>query len=438
LRVRQDYLIAQGLLSPFAGDESDTGKMTEMALARLRQLSAHEVGHTLGLVHNYVASTYENGSVMDYPHPKIKLDSEGNIDLSEAYDKRIGAWDKVAIKYGYTEFSEQTNEKSELDAILMEGISRGIVLLSDKDARPTGSAHPGAHLWDNGPDAADELIRLMNVRRTALENFSESNIRRGEPMANLEDVLVPIYFLHRYQAEATTKVVGGLNYNYAIRGDGTFTTKTIPAEEQNKALEAVLQTIAPSELAINESIIKLIPPKPLGYSRGRENVESHTGLTFDPLATAETSARMSIAMLLDPQRCARLVELHVRNNDQLSLEFVLNRILSSIQEASVNTDLEKEIQFINQDVFFDEAIKIAQNEQAAPSVRAIIIAFLEANRKALQKDPKNIYTILKINKLFENPASIKPSIKLRPPDGSPIGSADMHPSFRNLQCTSIH
>jgi len=438
LRVRQDFLIAQGLLTPFEEGRAASNEMKKMALARLRQLSAHEVGHTIGLAHNYISSTYDRGSVMDYPHPLIKLDANGNIDLSDAYDVGIGEWDKITIRYGYSEFDKRKDEKAELNRILMEGIDKGIVFLSDQDARPLGSAHPKAHLWDNGQDAADELVHILKVRENALSNFSEKNIPIGEPMASLEEVLVPVYFLHRYQTEAAVKVIGGLEYNYAIRGDGTYTTKLVDHVLQQKALDAVLETISPSRLALDESIIQLIPPKPLGYWRGRENIKTHTGLTFDPLAAAETSAKMTIELLLNPQKCARLVELHARNEHQPSLDEILKKLSIFIETAETKTGLEKEIKFIIQDIFVDELIDLAKNESASSSVRAIARGFLMKKIESMPKDSRGLYLISKISKFFEEPVSLQPSKSLKPPDGSPIGYGGDLYDFEKIQCTSIH
>ena len=438
LRVRQDYLIAQGLLAPFEEGKPATKAMTEMALARLRQLSAHEVGHTLGLAHNYIASTYDHGSVMDYPHPKVYLNDKGNIDLSKAYDVGIGVWDKVAIRYGYTDFTKKQDEKLELEKILLEGLEKGIVFISDQDARPEGSAHPKAHLWDNGKDAADELTRIMKVRAKALENFSEANIPVGEPMASLEEVLVPVYFMHRYQAEAAAKVIGGVEYNYAIRGDGTFTTKTIAPDLQQKALEAMLQTIAPTQLALDESIISLIPPKPIGYWRGRENIKTHTGITFDPLAAAETSARMTLELLLNPQRCSRLIELNARDSRQPSLKYLLEFTSEFIASSQTNSDLQLEIKFLVQNIFFDELIELARSEAGSPSVRAEARAFLQEEIKSIPSDTKGLFLASKINKFFEEPALIQPSRNLQPPDGSPIGYGEDRLNSWQTQCTSIH
>ena len=438
LRVRQDYLIAQGLLAPFEEGKNAEPELKKMALARLRQLAAHEIGHTLGLAHNYIASTFDRGSVMDYPHPLIKLDANGNIDLSAAYDSGIGVWDKVAIRYGYSQFTRKQEEELELTNILLQGIEKGITFLSDQDARPIGSAHPSAHLWDNGNDAAEELEHILKVRRKALSNFSEYNIPVGKPMAQLEEVLVPIYFLHRYQTEAAVKVFGGIQYNYSIRGDNTYTTKLIDPELQVKALKAVLKTIRPDQLALDESIIKLIPPKPMGYNRGRENVKTRTGITFDPLATAETAGHMTLKLLFNDQKCARLIELHARDEAQPSFEFLLNHSFEFLLSYVPKSNLEMEIQFLVLDKFIDEVIRLAQNPETHISVRAITRSFLGLKLRAIDKDARGNYLIDKIANFFKQPEPIKPSKYLQPPDGSPIGFAPDLYNFLDIQCPNFH
>jgi hypothetical protein len=436
LRVRQDFLIAQGLLSPYEEGRSASPEMTKMALARLRQLSAHEVGHTIGLAHNYIASTYR-GSVMDYPHPRINLDENGNIDLSKAYDVGIGEWDKIAIRYGYAEFDKKQNEKTELDKILQQGIEQGIVFLSDQDARPQGSAHPKAHLWDNGTDAAEELFHIMKIRSKALASFSEKNIPVGTPMSNLQEVLVPVYFLHRYQTEAATKMIGGLEYNYAVRGDGTASAKLIDPKLQADALEAILSTIDPDNLALDERIISMIPPKPMGYERGRENVNGHTGLTFDPLAFAETAAQMTMDLLLNPQKCARMVEFHARDEKQPSVEFLYQAVYEFVFNKPAEGELHKEIQFLSRDIFINHLIALASSESSSGNVRAKTRNFL---MEIIKKRPAlpDLYFITKITKFLDEPITIKPSKPLTPPDGSPIGMYEKSLEFFESQCANFH
>ena len=242
LRGRQDYLIAEALLSPYVTGEAITpanDPMLAMALARTRQLAAHETGHTLGLAHNFAASAFAHGpaesvSVMDYPHPWITLDRAGVPDLSLAYAVNIGVWDKVAINYGYRQFSDSAAERVGLDKILSDATKSGLQYITDEDARSQGSAHPHAHLWDNGPDAADELTRIMKIRAAALARFGENAIPMGAPLAQLQDTLAPLYLLHRYQCAATIKMIGGLDYRYRLRGDGQINAAIVSGPMQRR------------------------------------------------------------------------------------------------------------------------------------------------------------------------------------------------------------
>src|SRR3569833_2805565 len=259
LRARQDFLIAEGPVQPYEDGKPVSDKMMKMAIARLHQLAAHEVGHTLGLQHNFAASVNNRASVMDYPPPVFTLAADGTVDLSSAYTTEIGTWDKRAILYGYQDFPAGTDEDSALRNILTETLKQGQLFITDEDARPASGAHPLAHLWDNGKNAADELNRLLDIRRKLLDNFSEKAIRQDAPMATIEEALVPVYLMHRYQVEAASKMLGGLYYTYAVKNDGQPTTRFIQPADQWKAFSALMQTISPNTLALHEKLIEKIP-----------------------------------------------------------------------------------------------------------------------------------------------------------------------------------
>ncbi len=436
LRVRQDFLIAVGLLSPYEDGTTVPPEMQEMALARLRQLAAHEVGHTLGLAHNYTSSINNRASVMDYPHPLAKL-VNGKIDLSDAYDTKIGEWDKVSITYGYKGFPEGTDEHTALQTILDDAYNaKGLTFLSDQDARPQGSAHPNAHLWDNGADAATELNRMMEIRKVAINQLGEKSIRNGEPMATLEEVLVPMYFFHRYQAEATTKVIGGLEYTYALRGDGQVPTKFVDPDVQQRAMDALMATLSPEALTLPESLIKQIPPRPLGYRRSRETIQLRTGLTFDPVGAAVTSANMTVGILLNPARATRLVEYHARDNKQPGLSKILEQLIASTWKSGKTTGLKGEVGRAVDMIVLRNLMQLAVNTQASDQARALALYKIEALDRWMEiqsgkeKDESQKAHIFfgrnEITRFKDDPEEFVKFNSLTPPAGSPIGSEDYY------------
>ncbi|MBX2965074.1 MAG: zinc-dependent metalloprotease [Cyclobacteriaceae bacterium] len=430
LRVRQDFLIAEGLLAPYETGKAVPPQMQEMALARLRQLSAHEVGHTIGLAHSYASSTENLASVMDYPHP-IATIKDGKIDLSKSYDDKIGVWDKLAITYGYAQFPQGTNEAAALEKILQDGLKQGLTFLSDQDARPTGGAHPYAHLWDNGQDATDELNRVMQVRALALKNFGEKNIREGVPMALLEETLVPVYFFHRYQAEAASKVLGGLNYRYAVRGDGQPVTEMISAAQQQKALDALLGTVTPQALALPADLIKNIPPHPIGYPRTREVMRTRTDLTFDPLAYAESASDMVLGLIFHPARATRLVQHHALNNQQPSLESVIDKVVNTTFKSATKNGYEGLLQMTVNHSVLNSLIKLNRNQNASPQARAIAHLKIDQLKTWLTEKTKSTtneswkahyaYSLNTIQAFRENPEKYEAENLLSPPPGQPIG-----------------
>ncbi|MGO9931372.1 MAG: zinc-dependent metalloprotease [Steroidobacteraceae bacterium] len=435
MRGRQDYLIAEALLSPYLSGKvmtPDNDPMLALALARTRQLAAHETGHTLGLAHNFAASSYPHSpdqsvSVMDYPHPWITLDAAGVPDLSQAYASNIGVWDKVAINYGYRQFSDRSNERFELDAILNDAAKSGLLYISDADARPAGGAHPFAHLWDNGPDAAEELTRIMKIRAAALARFGENAIPMGTPMAQLQDTLAPLYLMHRYQTEAAVKEIGGLDYRYQLRGDGQQNAAIVHPTEQEKALRAVVVTLSPAALTLPESLLKLLPPRPPGFERSRESLPAETGLTFDPVAAAESAADLTLGLLFNAQRAARIVEYNARMPGAPRLEEVIDAALAASRPAhsqskAADHGLMSQIQHAIYARTVEALLTLAADPNPSVAVRAITYAKLDdIKRHADLSLPVEAYLNHRIQQFQSDPVKFVVAAPIEAPPGMPIG-----------------
>ncbi len=434
LRVRQDFLIAQGLVGEFEEGKTPSEEMMKMSLARLRQLAAHEIGHTLGLPHNYAASRNNRASVMDYPHPTVGI-KNGKLDLSDAYADGIGEWDKVAIAYAYQDFPKGTDEKKALDQMVMDYMAKGLLFLTDQDARPEGSAHPATHLWDNGTNAVEELNHVMQVRKIALANFSEKKIPQGTPLATLEEVLVPVYLFHRYQVEAAAKVLGGVDYTFALRGDGQKPLEPVAAAGQRKALAALLATIRPETLELPEKIIRLIPPRPFGFNENpRETFKDRTGLTFDPMGPPEAAANMTLRFMLHPERAARLVGQHALDSRMPGLEEVTDQILGATWKSGNRLGYTGEIARITDRFVLQHLTALAADKNAAGQVRAVatlkigeLKSWLTA-KSGTETDPaQKAHFLLALNQIRafeENPAGVDIAVPQPIPAGAPIGSGD--------------
>ena len=339
LRVRQDYLLAEGLLSPYLEGDEVLQEIADFALARVAQLSAHEIGHTIGLGHNFYYSDIGWISVMDYPHPWVTLSADGTLDISRAYNDGLGAWDSVAVAYGYQDFPEGTDEEAALKRILDEAWDRDVRYLTNQDM----TAHPRVHQWANGADPAVELNRMMDVRRVALDRFGERAIRNGMPLALMEEVLVPLYLHHRYQVEATASALGGQDYVYAMRGDSRTPFTRVPAQAQRAALQALLRTLDPAELSLPPSVVNGLPPRPTGFGANRELFPRFTGSTFDVVSPAMVAADWTVANILDPQRAARMVEQAAVDPSLPGLGEVLDQVLDATFGARVANPYQAEV-----------------------------------------------------------------------------------------------
>ncbi len=433
LRIRQDFLIAQALMNqPFAESDDNYEPMLELAIARIRQLSAHEIGHTLGFTHNFAASTNNRASVMDYPHPQFSIDGD-RIDFSKAYAAGIGEWDKVTVAYAYSDFPKGTDEKQALNAILEKAQTDGLRYLSDQDARPMGSASALAHLWDNGRSASQELEKVLEIRKLAIHNFSKENIRTNETYSELEDVFVPLYFFHRYQTEAVAKIIGGLDYNYKVKDDGQMSVTTVNSMTQENALKTLLRTLDPQVLAIPEDKLPLFPPRSFGYPRTRESFKGKTGVAFDPFGAAETAASTSLSLLLHPERANRLVAQKALDKNQLGLDDVIHTLMDKTLQSKTPQGYLGSIKELVDWQVLQHLMRLAASEDVYPQVKATIIEELQYLRTDIIKDTKGEFFSLgktmaiELKHFFEDPSKYKVKVVApKIPDGSPIGMDCFH------------
>jgi hypothetical protein len=446
LRVRQDYLMGKALTPLFpSGDGGLDGcglsgspgftylaQVTEgadpvaMSLSRLRQLSAHEVGHTLGFPHNYLASSYGGrASVMDYPAPAVKIRG-GKLDLSDAYASGIGEYDKLAVRWLYSEFPPGANEVQSLDAIVQEGLRSEVRFMAHTDNAIVGGAHPLASVWDNGANLVDTLLHEIEVRRIGLEGFGPSVIRPGEPMSLLEQALVPLYLHHRYQLTAALNTLGGNDYYYALRGDGQTPVAIVPGDAQRKALDAALSTLEPEFLTIPERILSLIPPPAYRYDEG-ESFDRHTGLLFDPLTAADSSADFTVSLILHPERMARLVEYGSRSDEYPDLGEVVDRMLEKTWYAARPASrYEAAVQEVAQRSVLDGLLEEASSADNPPRVRAVLTEKLRELESRLESasgaSASAKLAADDIRRWQERPEGTVPrSRPPRLPQGAPIG-----------------
>lgn len=375
LRVRQDYLIALGLTSPFDKPGASTKAQQEMALARIRQLSAHEVGHTLGIAHNFAASEDGRESVMDYPHPKITL-KNGNIDLSDAYDTGMGKWDIHAVAYGYQDYVSEEDEAKGLVAEIKRARDEGLEFKTDDDTRSSRHASSNGHMWDNGSDPIAAFDEIVSVRKRALDKMGLNTIAEGASLSSLEDALVPVYLLHRYQLEALAKQVGGLDYEYERKGDyhEPKGQKAVATGIQKKAMQRLIEASTPAFLRLPDPLIALIPLTNYGDDITRESFNSRMGRAFDPVTAAEAAAAQSLTLLLEPERLNRLSWQSTKERGLPGVNTVIERIFAAhwYNKDADDTGLRQRLQM----VALNAVMQAATDKDVAPEVKLAIDAAL--------------------------------------------------------------
>ena len=448
LRARQDALIGIGLLTgepPRGACAAGAGPGAEhlsgfdptiepsvMVLARIRQLSAHEVGHTLGLAHNFAASACGRASVMDYPAPLVKIRENRTLDLSEAYARGTGAYDLMAIRYAYTQFPPGTDEAKRLGEIVRKGVADGLLFLSDEDARPAGAAHPLANLWDNGDDPVASLRHEMKVRAIGLERLGLDHLAEGAPLSDLEARLLPLYLHHRYQLQAALKALGGVRYTYAVKeGDAVRPSSVAPvepADRQRAALAAVLETIETKALVLPDRLLALIPPQAFNRPEGTaERFSGQTGLVFDPVAAAVTAADLAVGGLLNPQRASRLVEFHDRDPDMPGFDEVVAALLRTTRHEVQRPGRAGAVGRAVNWLVVTRLIGLAGDDRAEARVRAITARALDGFARDLgtsESNPDDWAMVREIRRFLDRPDATNRRAEPPPsPPGDPIGDS---------------
>jgi hypothetical protein len=426
LRSRQDMIIFEGLVGTDKLGKGGPNDPVEVTLARLRQLGAHEVGHALGFMHNFAASTQGRISVMDYPGPKIGL-VNGAPDLTDAYARDIGAWDKFTVDWLYGQAAPGVDPEAEARRKVEASVKAGVRYITDIDGRAPDTPNPWGSMWDNGPDPAVELTRMMGVRKAAISRFGQNALLPNEPVAALRRRFVPIWLLHRYQVDATAKMIGGVDYVYAVKGDGTPPAKPVAPATQRAALDALMGTLAADQLEVPDALVGLLSAGINGAPDRQSDIEvfANAGAAaFDPLVAADVGARVTLDTLLAPPRLTRVFEQHRRDPNALGLDELIDRVLTTAVDTR-KTDLQRRIAY-------RAVMAIAQaahDPAASPDVAAVLNARLAALADQFAKGgagpdgawSRSLARTLGDDALLEKELAKAPRAPTVPP-GMPIGA----------------
>ncbi len=348
---------------------------TEQQLVLLRQalLTAHETGHTLGFDHNWNSSMNDRASVMEYPSPRIKI-TNGKIDLTDAYQKQIGAYDIMTVRYAYTEFPP-AQEKAGLDNIIKDMRKQGLMF--------TPSTDPRWNRYDDGPDPAEYMRQTAAQRKILLANYGPAILKDGEPYGDLRGIrLWMTYLHHRWSIDSGVRYIGGMYTNFAVKGETLPPTEIVPAAKQRELLGLLLDDVDPASLAIPEPLLASLTvavERGAGGGRGargpdQENMESSTGYAFDHLAAARTIAGLVFDQLFEPETAARLIGFADRQPNALTLPETIDTCAKKVFGQPASTGMLRSLQRQTQRVFLDAVMTLGASPTATPDVKAVVMA----------------------------------------------------------------
>ena len=429
-RVRQDILIAEALLAPYSSDDPTRGAADAqaMALARLRQLAAHEIGHALGFAHNFAASRAGNGSVMDYPHPILTVTSEGAIDLSRAYGSGVGPWDDFLVAHAYGRFAPD-REAAALAELRENAAKAGLRYLSDDDARAPGSAHPDALLWDFGPDTLKTFDALLLARRHALDGFSIGVLPPDRQAGELEARLVPVYLLHRYQLEAVARLIGGADYDDSLASERKAGARAVAPSRQREAIARVVRMLGAEELALPPNVLDLVTPPGADYARTKEYFATKSAPLFDALGAVEAGAALASQFLFEPARLNRLEWQHARDAAQPGVDELIDTTLRATWQRAGGSKATAgdAVQLAADWVVLDALVGALDSGNLHPQVEARVRDALLSLQHWLEKNPGDAAIASNrreaaayLAKLRSDPANTKRRALPPVPPGAPI------------------
>lgn len=310
-RVEQLTALAEALLAPY-GQPDQAARLRaveEFTLSRMRHLAAHEIGHALGFMHNYASTLHAKPSVMDYPHPRLAVGPDGEIDVSRAYSRGLGPWDLFLVEHAYRPFPAGEEEEL-LAGLRRRAMDEGLAYVTDADGHSPDAAHPDGVPWTMPGDALTGLDDVLEVRRVALSRFSAAVLPPGRQAGDLEERLALLYLLHRHQVTAVARLIGGARYAYAQAGDGNAGTRPVAGADQQAALARLSELLKAEHLALPAAVLDTLTPPAIRYGRTSEYLDSGAGLVFDPLSAAEAGAALVAGQVLGPARLNRAAWQH--------------------------------------------------------------------------------------------------------------------------------